>query len=171
MNIEDTNEDYKLTGSELYFYEIGAYGYEEVIEKQYYSKNRYNQEEFEAIVFYAMEKLMNQILNDEPTSVCFHNIFYQCDDLILHEDFDKLMEDGELYRLSNKLSGSVSFELDNRSPNKYNTRLDNLFLKLPVDESCKKNNCSRIIDEDDTEKEYLKKQCGVSLREKLRKIK
>lgn len=150
--------------SELNFYEVGAYGYEECIEKHYYSYGYYPQKEFEDILFNVMQKLMEEIIVAEPESLCFYNIFFHPDDLILHNRFDELMADKGFFRLEDKISGRVSFELDNRYGNQFNERLRDVFKSVDVDESCIDDDCSRIKDEDKEEKDYRKKRCGVTLR-------
>ena len=109
--------------NELNFYEVGAYGYEECIEKQYYSYEYYQQEEFEKILFEVMKELMGSIVKNEPSSLCYYNIFFSPDDLLLHERFDELMEDRGFFRLKNKINVRVGFELDNRYENQYNNDL------------------------------------------------
>ena len=152
--------------SELNFYEVGAYGYEECIEKHYYSYGYYQQKEFEDILFNVMRKLIEEIIVAEPKSLCFYNIFFSPDDLILHNGFDELMKEKGFFRLEDKISGRVSFELDNRYGNQFNERLMDVFKSVDVDESCIDDDCSRIKDEDKEEKDYRKKRCGVTLRRK-----
>lgn len=150
--------------NELNFYEIGAYGYEECIEKQYYSYGSYSQNEFEDMVFKVMKRLMYNIIEDEPTSLCYYNIYFNPDDLILNDDFDKLMSEEGFFRLGDRLSARVGFELDGRYENEWNNRLDNEFRDLEIDESCIDNDCSRIKNETVEDKEYCKKKCGVTIR-------
>ena len=150
--------------NELNFYEVGAYGYEECIEKQYYSYGYYQQEEFERILFDVMKELMEDIVKSEPSSLCYYNIFFSPDDLLLHERFDELMEGRGFFRLKNKINVRVGFELDNRYENQYNKDLINVFKSLDIDESCIDDDCSRIRYENKEEKEYCRKKCGVTIR-------
>ena len=150
--------------NELNFYEIGAYGYEDCIEKQYYSYAYYQQEEFEKILFEVMKELMEEIVKSEPSSLCYYNIFFSPDDLLLHERFDELMEDKGFFRLTDKINVRVGFELDNRYENQYNKDLINVFKSLDVDESCMDNDCSRIMYENKEEKNYCREHCGVTIR-------
>ena len=153
-----------IMSNQLYFYKIGAYGYEDNYNLMYGSYNDYSQEEFEEILFKVLEKLMNKIIEKDSESLCYYNIFFQPDDLILHDDFNKyLFEEAQLFSLSKKAQASVNFELDGRYENKFNERLNNTFLNLDIDTSCHENDCSRIVSEEDTEKEDCKKNCGVTL--------
>lgn len=151
----------------IYFYHVGANGYEDHITRNYYSTEKYTQKEFENILFNILKELMNTILKDEPTSVCFHNIFFNPDDLLLEEKFNELMQEKGFHQVSNQLEASVNFTLNSTS-NDYDKKLDELFLKLNIDESCKQN-CSRIPDLTIEDKKFQRKICGVSIREKLRK--
>ena len=62
--------------NQLYFYKIGAYGYEDNYNLMYGSYNDYSQEEFEEILFKVLEKLMNKIIEKDSESLCYYNIFF-----------------------------------------------------------------------------------------------
>ena len=155
----------------IYLYTVGAYGYEEHITKHYYSHNKHTQKEFNETVFKVLKQLMEDILEDKPTSVCFPNIFFEADDLLLEEKFDKLMQENGFNVVSNQVVASVNFTLKLDTDNDNNKKLTDLFLQLDIDESCKEKNCNRIKDLDTKEREYLKNECGVAIREHHRRIK
>jgi len=149
--------------NQIYFYEINTSGYEDNYNLTYYSYNTYSQEEFEEVVFEVLNKVMNVIINNVPESLCYYNIYFQPDDLILSEYFKKFMGEKGLFPLSKKIDARMTFELDDRYINKHNDKLNNMFMNLDIDTNCFDNNCSRIEHELDEEKEYLKKNCGVTL--------
>ena len=149
----------------IYFYHIGSYDWDNDILIDYYSHNNYTQKEFEDIVFQVLEEVMNRILEENPQSLCFYNIYFQADDLIIEDLFDELMQEEGFHRVRSQLNGKVIF---GKSLDEYDKRFDDLFLNLDIDETCKEKNCNRLEKENLDDLNYLREHCGVTVREHLR---
>lgn len=151
----------------LYFYSVGAYGYDDNFEKQYFSHQGFTQQEFEEIVFNILNKLMREILDKTPSSLCFYNIFFMPDDLLSENRFDELMMEEGFQLLSPKILARINFTTNMFKDNKFNERLYDSFCNLEVDESCRDNNCNRIDDLTDKEKKTCSQDCGLIFRHKM----
>ena len=150
----------------IYFYNIAALDWDNNIIIDYYSHNSYTQKQFEDIVFQVLEELMKRILKKEPQSLCFYNIYFQADDLITEDLFDELMMEHGFHKVHSHLNGNIVF---GKEDNRYDERLNKLFLSLDIDESCKEKDCNRIKEENRDDLKYISEHCGVSIREQLRK--
>ena len=149
----------------IYFYNIASLDWDNNILIDYYSHNEYTQEQFEEIVFQVLEELMNRILEKEPQSLCFYNIYFQADDLITEDLFAELMQEKGFHRVHSHLNGKIIFGKEN---NTYDKRLDELFLNLDIDETCRENNCNRIKELSKDELRSIREHCGVVIRKDLR---
>lgn len=154
----------------MYFYKIAAAGYEESYQTIYYSDKKITQKEFEDIVFDIYHKMCQDIVNTEPTSLCYCNIYFNADDIFFDYkgNFKKEMEKLGFYELNKKVSCYMFFDLccDNfftkiyrDIDNTYEKRMRDILSNLDIDESCYYNNCSRLDDEE--EKEWVKQDCFI----------
>lgn len=147
----------------MFFYRIGAWGHEESYSMTYVSVKEYSQEEFEDIVFDVYEKYCYQCLDDNPLSPCFPNIYFSVEDSVFSKEYNQIMEkEYDLYSLTKKLNGTVSFDLTcNDNPKPYTDRLESIRDNLSFDMTCKDNDCSRICDLDKCERDRTRKYCLV----------
>ena len=148
----------------MFFYKIGAYGYEESYESYYVSNKEYNQKDFDKILYKAYEKVCYEILDEEPTSPCFYNIFFTVEFSIFSNLFDKiLLEDYGLEKLNSKnLKSQITFDLTHydREDTKYTDKLYDILCGLNIDTSCQKD-CSRLKNKDDEDKNEFKRDCLI----------
>lgn len=151
----------------MFFYKIGAYGYEESYESFYVSHKEYTQKEFDNILYKTYEKLCYKILEEEKNSPCFNNIFFDVEFSVFTSLFDQLLlEDYGLEKINPKnLTSSITFDLTHydREEVKYTDKLYDILCGLNVDTTCYKD-CSRLQDDDmsDEDKKYFKKDCLVT---------
>ena len=148
----------------MFFYRIGAYGYEESYQSIYMSNKEYSQKDFEDILFSAYEKLCYKLLDEVENSPCFYNIYFTVEYSIFSKEFDELLEkEHDLIKVdNNNLTAFVGFNLTHDGNEKPNThRLCDILVNLDLDTSCI-NDCSRIKDESVRERQMTRKDCLVT---------
>lgn len=158
----------------MFFYEIGAVGYDDHYSHIFVSENEYSQEDFEDIIFKVYERVCYSILEDDESSPCFMNIFFDVEDTVFSSVFDRILErDFGLCRVNyDRLQGRVGFSLHGYDKgNVFNRRLDSIRDGLDFDMSCYDEGCFRLDDDtrrDVDEVNHLKSKCLVNLiKEKL----
>lgn len=157
--------------TEMYFYKICAYGYEESYEKTFISQHKYTNEEFEDIILDCYHMFCCNTISEEPTSLCYYNIFFSVEFSIFSTEFYKLLKDEyDIHILhGDSISAKMVFDLTHSQPNENQEKLDAVFSSLKcIDESCWDNHCSRIADEDAQERAYSRRDCGVARRKCMR---
>lgn len=147
----------------MYFYTLTYSDWEEFAEKIYISDIEYSQSDFEDIILQAYEKRCYEIMEKDPDSLCYPNIFFTPDCAIFDKAFDIIMKDFGFIRSHPVSTARMDFGRDNR----FNDLINKRFNDLIIDDSCK-DDCWRLRQEDgsiDTENMlYCRRKCAITRR-------
>lgn len=142
----------------MYFYNLTYSDYEEFAKKIYISDIEYSQSDFENIILQAYEKRCYEIIEENPNSLCYPNVFFAIDSVILDKKFDAIMKDFGFIRYRPVSTAGIDFKKDNQF---------DLINNLIIDDSCKED-CWRLKDEhgniDTEDMLYCKKNCIITRR-------
>ena len=143
----------------MYFYKLLALGYEDHFETVYYSDTKYTQKQFENIVLGLYKEMCQEIIKEEPDSLCWFVINFKLNNIFWDYDgkFKEKMAKKGFWELNNILTGQMDFDLNPNGNDSYSEKLDSIFCSLDIDESCWDDNC-QYNDRSDT---YLRDECAI----------
>lgn len=142
----------------MYFYTLTYSDYEEFAKKIYISDIEYSQSDFKNIILQAYERRCYEIIDETPDALCYPNVLFAIDSVILDKKFDAIMKDFGFIRSRPVSTASIDFKKDNQF---------DLINNLIIDDNCKED-CWRLKDEhgniDTEDMLYCKRNCIITRR-------